>query len=340
MLLTIGDPHIQESNLQDTRNLSEFLVTKLVNKGISYVVIMGDMFHTHAVIRQNVIHAANEFVKDMSKIGEVYYITGNHDNADPRGGELNAANLTLKGAIISNHEGHVNIPGTNYYLIGFRKNEDFVSEVQKIASLNPNAIIMGHQTLQGAVYESGMEAHGAIEMNLLPQVKQIHGHVHKRQTVSSGMVVYPGTPRSLSFSDKNEIKGVSIFDINGNEKEFISTNEATKCYYEIDLDESQTTGIFKPNKLWKAGDNVKINISGTKDSIDKFKEVNKFLFAGNFGRIQVVPHIKKINNKNSLAQKRTNSMEDLFYVYVKEVYNMDNDMRELVLKEMQGKVIT
>lgn len=338
MLLTIGDPHIQESNLQDTKNLSNFLVTKLVNKGISYVVIMGDMFHTHAVIRQNVIHAANEFVQDVSKIGEVYYITGNHDNADPRGGELNAADLTLKGAVIANHEGHVNIPGTDYYLLGFRKNEDFVKEVALIASKNPKAIIMGHQTLQGATYESGMEAHGGIELSELPEVRQIHGHVHKRQSLKNGMIQYPGTPRSLSFSDKNETKGVSIFDAAGVEMEFISTNEATKCYYEVDLDESQTTGIFTPNKLWKAGDNVKLNISGTKDSIDKFKEVNKFLFAGNFGRIQVVPHIKKINNKNSLAQKRTNSMEDLFYVYVKEVYNMDSEMRELVLQEMQGKV--
>ena len=77
--LAIGDPHFQVSNVPDAEDLIS-KVNKLVSQlEPTFVVILGDLLHTHEKIHVTPFNLATRLITSLAKKVPVYLIIGNHD---------------------------------------------------------------------------------------------------------------------------------------------------------------------------------------------------------------------------------------------------------------------
>jgi DNA repair exonuclease SbcCD nuclease subunit len=329
--LLVGDLHIQDSNIAETDAMFDFIINDVL-KGtkIDSVVLLGDAWHCHNIVKQSVSTCLKRNVLKLKEANSnVYYVTGNHDNENPRGGPVNSADLILgdTGVKISGFTEYHRITDSDLYAVGFRHQDMFVETCKEIYKLNPNSIILHHQTIDGSKYESGMPAIGGIVGSLLPNKMLIGGHVHKAQAFDK--FTYPGSPRALTFSDVNEDKGVHIFNDETLQFEFISLNHLTKCFYSFDVKE----GDEPIQSTWKAGDDVKIHVHGSSDFYKKFTEENKSLQST--GKVSFIPHIKKtIDSKVDSKQVETDIYK-AFEGYVFNTYNAETDMKGKIWDQME-----
>lgn len=234
--LYVGDPHVQVNNLKDCKKLLKFIVSQVEENNVHAVVFMGDLFHTHAVIRAEVLNFWNEAFKKIQKKCDVIALCGNHDmilgNSEHSG--LNSLsvfreNFTDKISIVDKPYVSKNIG----YLPYFEDTEQFLNAAKELYKQGATECLVAHQTFTGAQYENGFYAPDGIDPELVPQKHIISGHIHKQQKV--GKCQYIGTPKWDTMSDANEDKGIWIFEhaADGSvlNQKFISTKEVVTPIY-------------------------------------------------------------------------------------------------------------
>lgn len=335
--ILIGDLHTQDNNIVETDAVIDYIINDILkNNKIDSVTLLGDWTHQHNIVRQSVSACIRSNVIKLKEANpNLYYVVGNHDNENPRGGPVNAADLIMEGVgiKISGFTGYERILNSNLYIVGFRHQDMFIETCKEIYAQNPNSIILAHQTIDGSKYESGMPAIGGIVGSLLPNKMFIQGHVHTKQ--SFDRFFYVGSPRALTFSDVNQDKGIHIFDDETLTFEFISLNHITKCFYSADFKESDLQDSILPvNPAWKAGDDIKLHIHGSSDFFKKVVEANKELVNSNLGKISFIPHIKKTTNSQVDSKEVETDIFKAFEGYVFNVYNADADMRGKIWEQM------
>lgn len=221
-IIFIGDPHAQPNNLSDLEKVFS-LVEKIQEKfQAETLIIGGDLFHTHAVIRLEVVSFWQKTILKMSNIfNKIILLVGNHDQIGDKQREGQMSSLdTLKMGI----ENVMIIDKPQKYkefgfMPYFSDNEKFIEEANKLADLGAKKLFC-HQTFDGSEFENGFYAPHGIDQNLLHFSHIISGHIHKRQTI--GKVFYPGTPKWDNLSDANEAKGIWTFD--GDKWDFIDSS--------------------------------------------------------------------------------------------------------------------
>lgn len=78
-ILVIGDPHFKVSNIPE---VDEFVCKTLEIARLEkpkFIVICGDVLHTHERIHVTPMNRALKFINDLRGISEVYILVGNHD---------------------------------------------------------------------------------------------------------------------------------------------------------------------------------------------------------------------------------------------------------------------
>lgn len=78
-VLCIGDPHFQESNINDAEKIIQVLVDYVQKIKPTFVVILGDTLHTNETIKMMPFKKATEMIEKVSKHTDVYLLIGNHD---------------------------------------------------------------------------------------------------------------------------------------------------------------------------------------------------------------------------------------------------------------------
>jgi DNA repair exonuclease SbcCD nuclease subunit len=223
-IIFIGDPHAQPNNLSDLEKVFS-LVEKTQKKfQAEALVVGGDLFHTHAVIRLEVVNFWQKTILKMSDLfNKVILLVGNHDQIGDKQREGQISSLdTLKMGI--ENVMIIDKP-QNYKEFGFMPyfsdNEEFVEEANKLADLGAKKLFC-HQTFDGSEFENGFYAPHGVDQNRLNFTHVISGHIHKCQTI--GKVFYPGTPKWDTLSDANEAKGIWTFD--GDKWNFVDSSLA------------------------------------------------------------------------------------------------------------------
>lgn len=243
----VGDPHVQPNNLEECGRLVSLIVDTAKAHKASTLIIPGDLFHTHAVVRLEVlnfwIEATKRFAKEFDK---VYYVTGNHDMPGDRALEgvvsaLDALGLVAANVRIIRKGGE--IAGNFGFLPYYSDNEEFVRAAHKLHSEGADTLVC-HQTFQGSKFESGMYAPDGVELGKMPQFKKIiSGHIHSQQEFAN--VFYPGTPKWDSASDANEKKGIWVFK--GDERIFVSSEGVCVPIIKYEIYEGFEPPAFPPN---------------------------------------------------------------------------------------------
>ena len=298
-ILRVGDPHIKISNLEESNRLINFIIQVAMDYNVDRVEFMGDMFHTHAVIRMEVLEFWRRAFTQMTNAGlSVLTLVGNHDQPGSREKESEMSSLSVFKDIIDVIDKPI-IYDNIAYIPYMSDRERFLREAQKLYDREAKELLIAHQTFTGATYENGFYAEDGIDPALVPQKHIVSGHIHKQQEI--GKCFYLGTPKWDTMSDANENKGIWLYEHNKDgsvkSKEFISTESVVtpiKKYVVYEGEEvpelssnarnylefhGKTAWISKMKSKYKGLASIKAKPVDRKiGSIDKDKKISLFDF--------------------------------------------------------------
>jgi DNA repair exonuclease SbcCD nuclease subunit len=257
-ILRVGDPHIQIKNLEDSRKLMDFVIQTAKERDIPTIEFLGDLFHTHAVIRVEVIDFWQKTFDRISFEGlECRVLVGNHDQpgSKEKEQEMNALDVfksdsTISGRVIMNKPMVLQgLSGKIGYIPYMSSEEDFFKAAHDLYEKGAINCLVAHQTFTGAQYENGFFSEDGIDPAKAPQTQIISGHIHKTQQV--GKCFYPGTPKWDTMSDANQDKGIWIFEHDEHgfyrSSEFISTEHIVTPITSYEVKEGDELPELNPN---------------------------------------------------------------------------------------------
>ena len=79
IVLFIGDPHIQVTNIIEVELFMERLIDLASQNTPDIIIIAGDLLHTHERLHTIALNKAYEMVDKMRLIAPTYVLVGNHD---------------------------------------------------------------------------------------------------------------------------------------------------------------------------------------------------------------------------------------------------------------------
>lgn len=271
-ILRVGDPHITVKNLEDASKLIDFIILTAKRNSVDRVEFMGDLFHTHAVVRVEVMDFWKKSFKKITESGfPVLTLVGNHDQPGSREKEdLSALDVfedLTDITVVNKPKIFDNILYVPYMSDGAK----FVETVNRLHKENGVKALVAHQTFTGATYENGFYAKDGIDLELIPFEHIICGHIHKEQKI--GPCHYIGTPKWDGMADANQDKGIWVYthDETGSvvHKGFVSTREVVTPIYKFALEEGRDIHEIPDNAR------VFIELRGTTAWINKMKKKYK-----------------------------------------------------------------
>jgi DNA repair exonuclease SbcCD nuclease subunit len=220
----IGDPHIGRKVDQgsaktaiDAGQLAFFreLAQECRTRGISDIIITGDMFDTRTSISITGLMAVNEILGNILKDFKVHLIAGNHDLAMDDSYEFSALRLYSHYSHVTIHidsMGKLQIGDKTWYFVPWvipSRMEKFVgwleSMAKKPAAVRKNTVILGHFECMGIKMEGSQISQVGIDPNLLYSAADtvISGHFHgpHLDTKGDGKFLWAGTPYQLTFAN-------------------------------------------------------------------------------------------------------------------------------------------
>lgn len=211
IILRVGDPHAKVNNLEEMKKLILFVSSKAKEFKVDRIEILGDLFHTHAVLRLEVINFWTWALDFLSKDFETVILEGNHDQSGNYADDFSAlsifALMNKPNLIIINKP---TLLGVFAYVPYTHDNATFISSAGHLSE-SGGKVLVCHQTIAGSKYESGVYAPDGIPTGEWSKrfTHIISGHIHSEQ--SFGNVIYPGTARWDTVADANRRKGIWIF---------------------------------------------------------------------------------------------------------------------------------
>lgn len=344
----VGDLHasISASNLEDVGEIFNLLDESIEqDETIQIVCFVGDIFHTHSVIRQEpAYYVRRQFERITKKYKgrnrKIRWIVmaGNHDYSTPSAVVSdNAVRLVLADLVevVDDYRGtpcYMKV-GPFAFVPFMGENEVFVSVCSQG---DVDDILVCHQTFDGSKYENQHTAANGVSQNLIPQKLVISGHIHMNQILENehNKVVYIGTPRALTANETNQRKYIWKFDSGTRNFVAIKTDDRVKqfisfTYYQGAVDfVAAKEGEPLP---WKKKDDVRIYVEGNEEFYEKVLAANKHLE----GEVRFIPNIKKVMSKTLDVEADGSSVETALRQYVYDVYDMSDDMRDAVWQRLQ-----
>jgi hypothetical protein len=255
----VGDPHATAGEVDDCRALMGRVRSFAREVAADRVTILGDLHHTHAVVRLEVVSMWRE---ELSRLVaddlEVVVLKGNHDASQDGRHHILVAYRDLGVTVV---DAPLELGGVLHLPYMARK-EDFVAAC--CASGSP--VVVCHQLFDGSRYENGFYAgEEGVDQADVPQERVISGHVHDPQEF--GKVWYVGAPRWRSASDANKDRHVWAVD-HGEDGRFskVCGEDTSRCCRKIVHLEDRPGA---PAALPEAGPliDVRVDVYGTSASL-------------------------------------------------------------------------
>lgn len=276
-ILRIGDPHAKINNLAEMKSLFDFVLNTAEFYKVDRIEILGDLFHTHAVLRLEV----QEFwMKTLNMLSEQFYydtvvLVGNHDMSGNYNSTFSALSLfaidigddPVRLSVIESPQRN----GIFGYMPYIHDQQTFINEANKLADQGAKVLVC-HQTLQGSRYESGFYAADGVPTGdwAARFTHIISGHIHSEQTFEN--VIYPGTARWDGVVDANIRKGIWIYEHDDDTGQIVKSD-----FY-------STENVCSPLRsiAWKEGDpaptpwadneRVTLELVGSSEWVNKQKQ--------------------------------------------------------------------
>lgn len=240
-ILRVGDPHVTVSNLEESRKLMNFVIQTAKDQKVNWIEFLGDLFHTHAVVRAEVLNFWKETFDQLGDAEiETRVLVGNHDQIGDKERENVHALLPFKGYPFIRIIDKVFLAGPFVYSAYTASEETFLARID-MARNGPEGtgVVICHQTFVGCQFENGFYAPEGFDLSKIQQKHVISGHIHKQQQI--GKCDYPGTAKWDKATDAGQDKGIWIYnhekDGTITSKEFFTTKDVVTPIFQMVLHE-------------------------------------------------------------------------------------------------------
>lgn len=321
-ILRVGDPHITVRNIPEAQKLIEHVYDIAWKNQVNRVEFMGDLFHTHAVVRVEVLDFwKTTFMGFLKANIPVLALVGNHDQPGSKEKEqvMNSLNVFSELATIIDRPRIIdNIAYAPY----MSDHNSLIEACERMYQSGAKKLLVAHQTFTGAQYENGFYAEDGLDPAHIAQDSIISGHIHMQQEI--GKCFYIGTPKWDTMSDANEDKGIWLFEHASDgsvlSKEFFSTKNVVTPIYKHVL----TEGENEPELIVSAKNYIELR--GQSAWIKKMKKKYKGI-----AQIKAVPTDRKM--------VRLESTSENIYDFLKSSFQtVDGVSKEQVNEYLRNKV--
>lgn len=211
--MIVGDPHAKVADLPEMEIFIDFLEREAIARGVTEIVLTGDLFDTHDIIRLRVIDFWDRAIRRLAAKFKVTILGGNHDAVGDNESEWKLSSLNFLKDIP-----HVRVITEGFYKMdGFdyipytHSEEKFKKAVEDLKWNTKNKVLVTHQAYEGGQYDNGMYIPDGFKLDTVAHYTQVlNGHIHTKSTF--GNIYCVGSPRWQGKSDANQEKGVHIWE--------------------------------------------------------------------------------------------------------------------------------
>jgi len=216
-ILCIGDPHFMTSNKNESTEMCNEIIKyvsevhKTNQDKIKYIVILGDVLHTHEKINMSCLTDACKFIETLCNFYHVYILIGNHDR-------INEKDFLTDYHPFYPYHSHEKITivdkpliSENSLFVPYVEPGRFVEAIQtkyKLDQVKNCDFVFAHQEFKGCVMNSIVSKVGDEWPDDYPPV--ITGHIHSYQRLGKN-ILYIGTPIQHNYNCSDN-KGISLID--------------------------------------------------------------------------------------------------------------------------------
>jgi len=296
----IGDPHFQVGNIPEVDIFLEKITKLAEERKPDFIVIGGDILHTHERLHTTALNKAYELVDKMRKISYTYVLVGNHDLENNQqflterhwmNGMKEWENVSIVDKTICNYINNEKFVFVPYVPPGrFQDALNVLSETWSDASC-----IFAHQEFAGCKMGAIVSVEGDKWPEDYPEI--ISGHIHSRQ-IPQPNIYYTGSAMQHAFgeSEKNIIACLT-FNIEGTyEKDEVDLCMPRKKIIYKDVKELED---YVPTET---EDKVKVTVSGEYEEFKALKKTKKYKQLIKEG-VKVVFKPKKIEIKGKTSER-------------------------------------
>jgi len=320
-VLYIGDVHAEVKTLGDCSRLIDFIEQQAISYSPDMICFLGDLFHNHSVVHLSVLEFWHKSLNRLSKSAkDIVCLVGNHDRS------VNSKESAHSMILFDNKQYKIvedYWTKNNVLFVGYKFNsEEFYYICNNIFDCKT---VVCHQTFDGARYENGFYAKDGWDLSKIPQKEVISGHIHLKSTFSK--VKYPGAPRSITLSDKNEDKYIHIAEH--------APSGAIISFEPILVDVCSKIIEFNYNEenkevpVFKNTDKVFVNLSGTAKFIEENRE--KLLTLG----IKVKTQLE---NRTLVQVKESDGITSSFVNFVTGFSSKNGTSNEVLAQMASGRI--
>jgi DNA repair exonuclease SbcCD nuclease subunit len=273
-VLFIGDPHIRPDNIPEIEQLEKTIDEILEKNTIDFIVVGGDILHTHERLHTLAMNRAIDFLKHFACNYKVYCLVGNHDL-------INNQQFLSRNHWMTHIENLPNIfivekalrlekSGKVFAMVPYVWPGRFIEamEVCDVQWKDANCIF-AHQEFKGCKMGAIISEIGDEWNESYPLI--ISGHIHDNQRPQKN-IYYPGTPIQHSFGDAGK-NVVAIIDVRDDIPiiEEIYTGCSSKKTLSTTLEKIDNIDLEKYE-----GVQLRVSVSGDATSLKVFQKSAKF----------------------------------------------------------------
>jgi len=324
-------------------------VDYLQSERVDAIVVLGDIAHTnHPSIKSNIyIRKALKLLGDFGR--PVLIFPGNHDYT-------HEGNHILQ-PFMSKDQSRIDIVDKPCLWNGMcvmphmprklfadiKSKEDYDLQIKQmykgVLKKYPSNILLTHAQIQGCVVNSDyMFESGVLEFPQLDnkQLKLVvAGDIHKAQMFDLGgvSVVYPGSLIQTDYGEKDDVKGVALFDTSTLENT-LQEIPGYKKYYHLELNSLKDVDVIKKS-IWGNILDIEIKDCGERDLIEQ--RVNE-LSALSIRDIRIQREEDNIKNEGFEIAGKPHEEQFLEYLNSLDFTEAQKDKLLFAAKNIMGEI--
>ena len=271
-ILVVGDVHIRLDNVEDIQLLISKLEQTIQRESPHFIVLLGDVLHTHERIHTVCLQYAEKLFQMCSSYVPTYILVGNHDYISNSQFLTSShwmtpfrqwPNITIVDRVVSfTHE--LNLFVACPYVPDGR----MVEALSTFPEWRQSKLIFGHQTLDGVKMGAIVAEHVEKWEPAYPFL--CSGHIHDKQVIAPNLY-YTGTPMQHAFGEKRN-KSIALFTVTDSiEYKEIELKVSLKRIEYMTVSEAMTFQLtVEPHE------SVRLTIKGTKSECQVFRKTNQY----------------------------------------------------------------
>lgn len=267
--LLYSDLHIRPERIDDCEVVLRAIPELVVKYKVDHIINGGDTFNTRGVLRTSCFQTLYDHYNKWKDLGiSQTIIVGNHDQED-KAGEIHPMSIF---ADVYKRWYVIDRP----CVIMFGKEEygfspyvlDPISAIKEMKSAKD---IFVHWGFKGARRNAGNIDGDGVDPKLVSHFRRVwSGHYHYRNSFEN--IQYIGSPLQQNYGERDQEKGVFIYDTKTQKIEFVAI-EGTKKHWEINVSWVDGKEVYSGDlKAINPKDHVRVVAHGDLESVSNFNK--------------------------------------------------------------------